>query len=371
MVLAVLEILQLPLNSVIGAEGGVESLAAPVGYQEALLREGLIGVVLPLLDSLLGPAAEDLPLPVSLISRLVLSSTAFAQQFVQAGGLSPGIIQRLLSDANPPAVLVDILLVVSQLARISKEGTFNTYEAISKASIYPHIRKLLSHAMDPGIRARACNLIGNMCRHSGFFYSALERHGLLQPLIDRCSDPDKSTRKFACFAIGNAGFHSAALYDALRPSIPPLVALLQDEEEDKTRANAAGALGNLVRNGSQLCGDLIRAGALASLLDTALTPDRPSSSASSSTGGKSAGGAAGDGGSPVKIALFSLGNMCAHRECREALWQLGVVDVLRRLSNSPDPVTQKYLQRIQTKLQAANPPPLPPPPSAGVGATQQ
>ncbi len=45
------------------------------------------------------------------------------------------------------------------------------------------------------------------------------------------------------------------------------------------------------------------------------------------------------------------------RECREALWQLGVVDVLRRLSGSPDPVTQKYLQRIQTKLQAANPPP--------------
>ena len=36
-------------------------------------------------------------------------------------------------------------------------------------------------------------------------------------------------------------------YHALRPAISSLVLLLHDEEE-KTRANAAGALGNLVRN---------------------------------------------------------------------------------------------------------------------------
>lgn len=64
--------------------------------------------------------------------------------------------------------------------------------------------RLLAHP-DPGVRARACNLLGNMCRHSAYFYSALDRHGLVQPLIQRCTDTDKSTRKFACFAIGNAG----------------------------------------------------------------------------------------------------------------------------------------------------------------------
>ena len=67
------------------------------------------------------------------------------------------------------------------------------------------------------------------------------------------------TRKFACFAIGNAGFHSDALYPELRVAVPPLVRLLGDEE-DKTRANAAAALGNLVRNSAALCGDLVRAG---------------------------------------------------------------------------------------------------------------
>ena len=53
--------------------------------------------------------------------------------------------------------------------------------------MYPNIRKLLAHS-DPGVRARVCNLVGNMCRHSAYFYSALDRHGLIQPLIDRCQD---------------------------------------------------------------------------------------------------------------------------------------------------------------------------------------
>lgn len=87
------------------------------------------------------------------------------------------------------------------------------------------------------------------------------RHGTLDALIERCADSDRTTRKFACFAIGNAGFHSDALYPPLRAAIPPLVALLADEE-DKTRANAAAALGNLVRNSAVLCGELVNARAL-------------------------------------------------------------------------------------------------------------
>lgn len=69
--------------------------------------------------------------------------------------------------------------------------------------------------------------------------------------------PSPGCRKFACFAIGNAGFHNPTLYDALRPAVGPLVKLLSDDEE-KTRANAAGALGNLVRNSGQLCSEIIK-----------------------------------------------------------------------------------------------------------------
>merc|ERR1719352_1364316 len=106
-----------------------------------------------------------------------------------------------------------------------------------------------------------------MCRHSGYFYERIARHGVLNSLIARCRDQDRTTRKFACFAIGNAGFHNDSLYEPLRVSVAPLVALLEDEEE-KTRANAAGALGNLVRTSSLLCHELVVAGALEALLKT-------------------------------------------------------------------------------------------------------
>jgi fused-like protein len=52
------------------------------------------------------------------------------------------------------------------------------------------------------------------------------------------------------------------LYEELRSSIPHLAKLLQVAEEDKTKANAAGALSNLVRNSDRLCGDIVSKGAV-------------------------------------------------------------------------------------------------------------
>lgn len=97
-------------------------------------------------------------------------------------------------------MLVAALLTVSQLARLHRDN----YGPLATAAPYPHLRKLLNHT-EPAVRARVCNLLGNMCRHSAFFYTALDRQGLLTPLLQRCTDDDRSTRKFACFAIGNAG----------------------------------------------------------------------------------------------------------------------------------------------------------------------
>ena len=97
-------------------------------------------------------------------------------------------------------MLVGVLLTASQLARLHRDN----YAPLATAAPYPQLRKLLSHS-EPAVRARVCNLLGNMCRHSAYFYTALDRHGLLSPLIQRCTDNDRSTRKFACFAIGNAG----------------------------------------------------------------------------------------------------------------------------------------------------------------------
>lgn len=110
-----------------------------------------------------------------------------------------------------------MLLVISQLARLSQEH----YEPIQRAGVCSHLRQLLVHA-HAGVRARVCNLLGNICRHSPFFYGHLERQGLLGPLIARCRDPDRATRKFACFAIGNAGlFFPACVMMLDRAQRPP------------------------------------------------------------------------------------------------------------------------------------------------------
>jgi fused len=90
----------------------------------------------------------------------------------------------------------------------------------------------------------------------------LDRHGFVPLLVERFSDPDVSVRKYACFAFGNAAFHDDSLYPKLAPGIVPLVKLLSDKEP-KTRLNAAGALGNLARNGPGLVAPMLQADAVA------------------------------------------------------------------------------------------------------------
>lgn len=60
--------------------------------------------------------------------------------------------------------------------------------------------------------------------------------------------------------MGNAGFHDSKLYSQLRMAIPILVSLLKDQDE-KTRSNAAAALGNLARNSDELDQDFVSTGA--------------------------------------------------------------------------------------------------------------
>ena len=117
---------------------------------------------------------------------------------------------------------------------------------------------------------------------------------VLDSIIMCTADKDLATTKFACFAVGNSAFHSRALYPLLAASVEPLTAALSSEDE-KTRANAAGALGNLVRNGNELCKSIVDSGAIRKLIlmvrdDLAMSPQR--------------------------IALFSLGTLASHTICR-------------------------------------------------------
>ena len=202
-------------------------------------------------------------------------------------------------------MLIEVLNILSYLARISVDY----YEPIHNANVYEPLVLLFSHT-EATIQAKVCNLIGNLCRHSDYFYQHLLKNNLIYHAIKSCKAKDKNVRKFACFAVGNAGFHSDKLYDFLRPCVPLLVDLLSDHEE-KTRANAAGALGNFVRNSNTLIPDLMKYGALYRLVEIVTSNDHASLS-------------------PRRIALFSIGNLCAYPECRKLFEELNVRKLVKK-----------------------------------------
>jgi len=269
---------------------------------------------------------ELISIAITILSRLVFNTDSerkFAQQFVNNEGLKLITKLKLLKEDNSVLVITETLSILSQLTRLSKDY----YERIHNLMVYRDLKNLLNHK-DAPIRAKVCSLIGNMCRHSAYFYDHLLQSGLIEAAIERCKDSDRNTRKFACFAVGNAGFHNDSLYDSLRSCVPLLVALLKDSE-DKTRANAAGALGNFVRNSSKLCKDLIEYGALKTLLEVV-------------TGDTSV--------PPRRISLFSIGNLCQYSECRTVFSTLNLRQHIEPLLDSQDQQISKFAKRIIQKL---------------------
>lgn len=46
------------------------------------------------------------------------------------------------------------------------------YEYINEASVLEYLRGFLTHE-DPNVRSKTCSAVGNMCRHSSYFYASL------------------------------------------------------------------------------------------------------------------------------------------------------------------------------------------------------
>eukprot|EP01023_Acetabularia_acetabulum_P007351 TRINITY_DN13151_c0_g1_i2.p1 TRINITY_DN13151_c0_g1~~TRINITY_DN13151_c0_g1_i2.p1 ORF type:complete len:434 (-),score=58.42 TRINITY_DN13151_c0_g1_i2:36-1337(-) len=253
---------------------------------------------------------QDLFQPVDFLARLLSQGEPFLKQFSTSSGISTEIIKKLLNPEFSNQFLTNSLQIYNQCARANGDSQ----EALGEGQIVCFAAHLLD-SEDASVRARTANLVGNLCRHGQKLYGEIDRYLLIPKLVQLCEDQDRSVRKFACFALGNAGFHSSFLYPLLRCAIPPLITLLSDEDP-KTRTNAAGALGNLVRNSDLLCQDLVDFGALQSLLQVIdqaenLHPQpHPTLSEGSSVRGRQS-SAQGQGqnlgqGSPVCIALFSL-----------------------------------------------------------------
>jgi fused-like protein len=213
-------------------------------------------------------------------------------------------------------------------------------ERLSDAALLPRLPPLFCHP-DPSVRAKACCLLGNLCRLSPEYYEPAREVALLPLLTRCCSDTDASVRKFAVFAAGNAAFHSRLLYPLLEPMIPALLSCLA-EPDPKTRANAAGALGNLVRNSSELVPALCNAGAIEHLVRLVLlVADAP--------------GVEQLGESsllvPARIALYSLGTLAAHRPAYAMLRTAGLPRLLEAQGIQRDKQLASYAARLAGKLE--------------------
>ncbi|KAL6896827.1 hypothetical protein ACP4OV_007399 [Aristida adscensionis] len=304
-------------------------------YIQVLLEVGMPGCMLRCLDYV---DMEDLARPLAIVAKMV-GYRPLALQLLREGLLEPSRVTALLEGPIAKETLLDFLMIISDLARMSKDF----YEPIAKAGLVGFLKNFLSNE-DPDIRAKACSAIGNMCRHSSYFYNPLAANQVIQLVVDRCSDPDKRTRKFACFAVGNAAYHNDMLYEELRRSIPQLTKLLLGPEEDKTKGNAAGALSNLVRNSGVLCEDIVNQGAVQALLKlvssystVALSPSRRDALSES----------------PLRIVLFALRKMCDHAMCRNFLRSSELLPVIVHLRQSPDATISEYASAIASKAYQA------------------
>jgi len=266
---------------------------------------------------------------VEFLSRLLLLNNAFLVQFMDANGL------RVLTDCGvlypeaPATQLVNGLLITSQLARASKAF----YGAIRESSLVLHLHSLLRHARAT-VRAKSCNVLGNLCRHDATFYAdfvADSSAEIFVALAAAVVDRDPQVRKFAAFAVGNAAFHTDELYELLGQTVKGLVELLRDDDP-KARANAAGALGNLLRNGSQLVPVLVEEDAFTHLFSVAIHDSVKSSR---------------------RIALFSLGTAVLYAGCRENMLAT-YPDIQKRIqklqADTSDGVLEGYAERFLKKL---------------------
>ncbi|VAH41892.1 unnamed protein product [Triticum turgidum subsp. durum] len=304
-------------------------------YFQVLLEVGVPGCILRCLDYL---NMEDISRPLAIVAKMV-GYRPLALQLLREGLLNPSRVAKLLKGPLAKETLLDFLMIVSDLARMSKDF----YEPINKAGMVEYLKNFLSNE-DPDIRAKACSAIGNMCRHSPYFYGPFAANKVIELVVDRCSDPDKRTRKFACFAVGNAAYHNDKLYEELRRSIPQLTKLLLAPEEDKTKGNAAGALSNLARNSDVLCGDIVSQGAIQALLKmvssysaVALSPSRKDALTES----------------PLRIVLFALRKMCDHTVCRLFLRSSELLPIIVHLRQSPDQTISEYASAIASKANQA------------------
>ncbi|NXY53107.1 STK36 kinase, partial [Callaeas wilsoni] len=221
----------------------------------ALIMEAMRDTQIP--AQLLQVCARHLPfsfteLPMGLLCQLVVSDTQVIDQVVREAAASEHIVAFLKSVlfSGNITLTTDLLSLLTHVARACSEHLPFLQMILRDSDVADQpLTYLLSHQQHL-IRARTCNLLGNLLRHSSS--PVLQSQpGWLERLLECLSDPEGCVRRAATFAVGNAACHASCPAETLGRAVPTLTRLLSDTQA-KTCCNAALALSNLGQRGAQL-----------------------------------------------------------------------------------------------------------------------
>ncbi|NXQ83397.1 STK36 kinase, partial [Nyctibius grandis] len=197
-------------------------------------------------------------LPMSLLCHLVVSDEQVIDQMVRAAAASEHVVAFLTSTlfSDSLALTADLLSLLTHVARACPEHLPFLQRILRGSDVADQpLTRLLGHQQHL-IRAKTCNLLGNLLRHGHGFPQMLQSQpSLLENLLGCLADPEESVRRAASFAVGNAAYHTSSPAGTLGRAVPRLTRLLSDAQA-RTRCNAASALGNLGRCWAEL-GDLL------------------------------------------------------------------------------------------------------------------
>ncbi|NWX98184.1 STK36 kinase, partial [Nothoprocta ornata] len=211
---------------------------------------------------------SDTELPMRLLCHFVVSDEQLIDQTVREAAASEHIVAFLTSAlfSDNSTITGDLLSLLTHVARVCPEHLPFLQKILGASDVAEQpLTRLLGHWEHP-IRAKTCNLVGNLLRHSpGFLQSQL---GMLERLLERLADQDERVRKAAAFAVGNAAYHECSPAGTLGRAVPGLTRLLSDVQA-ATRRNAASALGNVGRRSAALGDLLIQSKAPNALLEVA------------------------------------------------------------------------------------------------------
>ncbi|KGL77749.1 Serine/threonine-protein kinase 36, partial [Tinamus guttatus] len=211
---------------------------------------------------------SDTELPMRLLCHFVVSDEQVIEQTVKEAAASESVVgfltTALFSDNS--SITADLLSLLTHVARVCPEHLPFLQRILGTSDVADQpLTRLLGH-WEHSIRAKTCNLLGNLLRHSpGFLQS---RGAVLESLLECLADQDERVRKAAAFAVGNAAYHECSLAGPLGRAVPGLTRLLSDVQA-KTRCHAASALGNLGRHSPELGDLLIQSKAPSVLLEVA------------------------------------------------------------------------------------------------------